>query len=345
MACLDDAPPVLALRGDPAALDPPGLAIVGSRRATRLGLGHAREYSDAFARRGVAIVSGLAYGIDAAAHEAALDAGGLTLAVVATGPDRVYPARHAHLAARIADAGGAVLSEHPIGFVPRPYHFPHRNRLIAALSLGTLIVEAADPSGTLGTAAHANAQSRAVMALPGLPGDPASAGCHRLVREGAATLVAGPEDVAATLGAHVRMLLDADAREAELRRRLAARASARSVAAQAVHATCVAGLRESLRAAPPAPGDPAADGLGSGLAGADGSASGEGGPAEDARRVHAALDGDGPDIGALALRTGLDVARTAAALARLEAAGRVARDGAGGYVRRRPTGGRAHPGG
>ena len=332
VACLDDAPAALALAGDPASLHAPGLAIVGSRRATRRGLEHAREYADTFARHGVSIVSGLAYGIDAAAHEAALAAGGLTIAVVATGPDRVYPARHANLAARIADGGGAVIAEHPCGFELRPYHFPHRNRLITALSLGTLVVQAAERSGTLVTAVHANAQSRAVMAIPGPPGDPMSAGCHRLVRAGGATLVTGPADVAASLAHHVRMLLDEDAREAAIRRLLARRASARAVAASAVHAVRVRALDAALRARPADLDAPE---------GASGAAPAPGVAGADAARVHGALDEDGLDAGALAARTGLGVGAVAAALSRLELAGAVGRDGRGGYVRCKPCGGRA----
>ena len=328
VACLDDAPPALALVGDPAALVAPGLAVVGSRRATRLGLELAREYAATFARRGVSIVSGLAHGIDAAAHEAALDVGGLTLAVVATGPDRTYPARHASLAARIAGAGGAWIAEHPCGLELRPYHFPHRNRLITALSLGTLVVQAADPSGTLGTAAHANAQSRAVMALPGPPGDPAFAGCHRLVREGAATLVAAPADVAATLRHHMTMLLDEDAREREVRRRVGRAPSARARAASAPHAPSLARLDEGLRA-PGADAAPGAEPAPSAALGAAG---------EGARRVHAALGPEALDAGELAARTGLGIGPTAAALAHLEVLGLVARDGARGYVRCRAPG-------
>ena len=326
VACLEDAPPALALRGDPGSLHAPGLAIVGSRRATRRGLAHARLYADAFARQGMSIVSGLAQGVDAAAHEAAMDAGGLTLAVVATGPDRVYPARHARLAERIAERG-AVIAEHPCGFELRPYHFPHRNRLITALSLGTLVAEAADPSGTLGTAAHANAQSRAVMAVPGLPGDPASAGCHRLVREGAATLVASPDDVAHVLRHHLRLLLDDDAREAEIRARLAHRASAREIAASAVHAARIARL-DGGAGAPGSTGGDANGGVGAGARLVDAS--------PEALRVHAALDGIGRDAGALAVRTGLGVGSVAAALAQLEVRGAAARDGTGGYVRCKP---------
>src|SRR5690606_7248867 len=151
---------------------------------------------EAFAAAGWVVTSGLAEGVDAAAHEGAL-AFGRTLAVVGTGLDRAYPARHAGLMAEVA-AAGAVLSEHPPGTPARASHFPSRNRIIAGLSLGTLVVEAALRSGALITARLAAEAGRDVFALPGSPDNPLARGCHRLIREGA-SLVESPEDVVAAL--------------------------------------------------------------------------------------------------------------------------------------------------
>ncbi len=335
VACLEDAPPVLALRGDPACLAAPGLAMVGSRRATVRGLQLADEFAAALAPSGIAIVSGLAYGIDAAAHEAALRVGGLTLAVVATGPDRVYPARHAGLARRIAERG-AVLTENPCGFELMPYHFPHRNRLISALSLGTLVVEAGDPSGSLSTATHAHVQGRAIMAIPGAPGRAASAGCHRVIRDGG-TLVTCPADVAGALHAHIERQLEHERDDAAIER---ARASRRAAALErrrragpvGAHAALVEGLDKHLT--PNANEPPATPPHWSGLAGPERPSGFDDGG--DAHRVHAAMDEDGLSVDALAHRTGLPMARLSVALARLEIHALVRRDGAGGYVPCKP---------
>lgn len=195
------ASPPLALfvDGDPALLWHPGVAVVGSRSPTAGGRDNARDFARALARSGLAVVSGLAAGIDAAAHEAALAVeGGLTVAVVGTGPDVVYPPSHASLHQRIA-ARGAVVSEHPPGTPARPAHFPSRNRLLAGLSLGTLVVEAAERSGALITARQASECGREVFAVPGSIHNPLARGCHRLIREGAG-LVEGAQEVVAALG-------------------------------------------------------------------------------------------------------------------------------------------------
>src|SRR5690606_33327457 len=172
------------------------VAVVGSRRPSAGGRARARRFAEAFAAAGWVVTSGLAEGVDAAAHEGAL-AFGRTLAVVGTGLDRAYPARHAGLMAEVA-AAGAVLSEHPPGTPARASHFPSRNRIIAGLSLGTLVVEAALRSGALITARLAAEAGRDVFALPGSPDNPLARGCHRLIREGA-SLVESPEDVVAAL--------------------------------------------------------------------------------------------------------------------------------------------------
>lgn len=181
-----DPPPLLHVAGEPAALTAPkALAIVGSRHPTPQGQANARAFAQALAARGVVIVSGLAAGIDGAAHEGALSAGGVTVAVVGTGLDRVYPARHRPLAERITAQGGALLSEYPLGTPPLAAHFPRRNRIIAGLTQGTLVVEAALGSGSLITAEQAVQMGREVFAIPGSIHAPQARGCHALIRQGA----------------------------------------------------------------------------------------------------------------------------------------------------------------
>lgn len=192
-------PLALFVDGEPALLAHPGVAIVGSRHPTAGGRDHAGQFAAALARAGLAVVSGLAAGIDAAAHSAALaQPQGLTVAVLGTGPDRPYPARHAALQARIA-AAGAVVSEYPPGTAARAGQFPARNRIVAALTLGTLVVEAAHRSGALITARLAGEAGREVFAIPGSIHNPLARGCHRLIRDGA-LLVESAEDVLAVLG-------------------------------------------------------------------------------------------------------------------------------------------------
>lgn len=202
-----DYPPLLREIGSPPAalfvsgevdlLWHPQLAVVGSRNPTAAGLEHAAAFSRALSRRGLAITSGLAAGIDASAHRAALDAGGTTVAVVATGPDRCYPRANAALSGRI-EAEGALVSEHLPGTTARPQHFPSRNRIVAGLSLGTLVVEAAERSGALISARLAGDAGREVFAIPGSIRNPMARGCHRLIRQGAA-LVEHPDEVVEAL--------------------------------------------------------------------------------------------------------------------------------------------------
>jgi DNA processing protein len=193
-----DPPVVLFVRGDPDALGWPQLGIVGSRNASQAGLEIAREFAADLGRAGFCITSGLARGVDSAAHTAALDTGAKTVAVCGTGPDIVYPKRNRRLAERIA-AGGAVITEFPPGIRPRPAHFPRRNRLISGLSLGVLVVEAGVHSGALITARLAANQGREVFAVPGSVRNPLARGCHRLLRDGA-TLVERPADVVNEIG-------------------------------------------------------------------------------------------------------------------------------------------------
>ncbi|WP_231627310.1 DNA-processing protein DprA [Thiohalorhabdus denitrificans] len=193
-----DPPPLLYVEGRPEALEErPALAVVGSRNASRAGQQDARDFARDLAASGFCIVSGLARGIDAAAHRGALDGGGCTVAVQGCGPDRVYPAEHTALAAEVA-ARGALVSEFPVGTPPRRSHFPQRNRIVSGLSLGVLVVEAGERSGALTTARWAGRQGREVLAIPGSIHSPLSRGPHALIREGA-KLVETLADVAEEL--------------------------------------------------------------------------------------------------------------------------------------------------
>ncbi|MCU0888276.1 MAG: DNA-processing protein DprA [Rubritepida sp.] len=193
LALIEDAPLLLAAQGDLAALAPRGVAIVGARNASALGRRFAEDLADALAVRDVVVVSGLARGIDAAAHEGALRSG-RTIAAIAGGLDRPYPRENAKLQARIAAEGGLVLSEAPLGTAPLARHFPRRNRIVAGLSLGVVVVEAALQSGTLITARLAAEAGRELFAVPGHPLDPRARGANDLIRRGA-RLVESAEDV------------------------------------------------------------------------------------------------------------------------------------------------------
>ncbi|WP_338862405.1 DNA-processing protein DprA [Mycetohabitans rhizoxinica] len=191
---LYDPPPLLYVHGAIGALHRPALAIVGSRNPTPQGNDNARLFAQALAAQGVCIVSGLALGIDGAAHRGALDSGSVTVAITGSGADVIYPQRHADLAAEIVERGGAILTEWPLGAAPLRQHFPQRNRLIAAMVRGVLVVEAAPYSGSLITARLANDIGRDVFAIPGSIHSPMSRGCHRLIKDGA-KLVETPHDV------------------------------------------------------------------------------------------------------------------------------------------------------
>ena len=182
---IDDPPPLLYLRGDPALLAYPQLAVVGSRKATAAGLAVARDFSRQLSLAGLVPSSGLALGIDAAAHEGALQGLGLTVAVLGTGIDQTYPARHRALAEQIVEQGGTLVSELPLGSTARAAHFPRRNRIISGLSRAVLVVEAAIKSGSLITARLAAEQGRDVFAIPGSIHNPQSQGGHHLIRQGA----------------------------------------------------------------------------------------------------------------------------------------------------------------
>ncbi|MCL2873045.1 MAG: DNA-processing protein DprA [Betaproteobacteria bacterium] len=190
---LNDAPPIFFFVGQRELLSRPALAIVGSRNATPQGLDNARAFAAALSQAGVTIISGMALGIDAAAHEGGLTGVGSSLAVIGTGPDRVYPARNHALAHQLAAKGG-ILSEFLPGTPPIPANFPRRNRIISGLAQGVLIVEASLSSGSLITARLAGEQGREVFAVPGSIHSPFSKGCHKLIREGA-KLVETAQDI------------------------------------------------------------------------------------------------------------------------------------------------------
>ena len=195
---ISQPPAALFVAGDPAVLLAPQIAIVGARSATTQGLANARDFARTLSRAGLVVTSGMADGMDGAAHAAAIEAGGQTVAVIGTGPDLVYPRKHHDLAARIVGQG-AIVSEFSPGTEARPDHFPRRNRLIAGLSLGTLVVEAGLQSGSLITARLAAEAGREVFALPGSIHNPLAKGCHRLIRDGA-RLVETAAEVIEALG-------------------------------------------------------------------------------------------------------------------------------------------------
>ena len=206
---LPDAPLVLYAVGDLKALDGPCIGIVGSRKASHHGTRNAFEFARRLAESGLAITSGLAIGIDAAAHRGALKATGITIAVAATDAARVYPRQHQALNQEVIDSGGLILHEFPLGTPVRPWCFPQRNRIISGLSHGVLVIEAALPSGTLTTARHALEQGREVMAIPGSITHREARGCHALIKDGAA-LVENPDDVLQCLSVDLRKSLAID---------------------------------------------------------------------------------------------------------------------------------------
>jgi DNA processing protein len=210
-ASLPDAPPVVYLRGAITSRDALAIAIVGARHATQYGVGQAGRFARDLARCGVTVISGLARGIDAAAHRGALEVEGRTIAILGGGMGKLYPPEHASLADAIAQYG-AVLSEYPPLVEPKGPMFPQRNRLISGMSLGVLVVEAADRSGSLITAKHAAEQGREVYALPGPITSRVSRGCHQLIRDGA-QLVTDAAQILESLGPTVASIPTEDGRE------------------------------------------------------------------------------------------------------------------------------------
>ncbi|MBS0308508.1 MAG: DNA-protecting protein DprA [Proteobacteria bacterium] len=193
---IPDPPPILYVKGRIALLESPALAVVGSRNATAQGIANAEQFSAALSEAGLTIVSGLALGIDTAAHQGALRAGGMagsTIAVIGTGADIVYPARNRALAHHIAE-DGCIVSEYPLGMPAIAANFPRRNRIISGLARGVLVIEAAAQSGSLITARLAAEQGRDVFAIPGSIHSPLAKGCHQLIKQGA-KLVESAQDV------------------------------------------------------------------------------------------------------------------------------------------------------
>ena len=190
---LHDPPPCIYVSGDLSLLNKPMIAIVGSRHASTQGLKNSHFFAKSLSRAGIVVISGLARGVDGAAHQGSLDSGSKTLAVCGTGLDLTYPKEHSCLAKAIAQQG-LMVSELAPGIGPKAHHFPKRNRIIAALALGVLVIEARENSGSLITARMAAELGREVFALPGPIDNPLYSGCHRLIQQGA-KLIRNPKDV------------------------------------------------------------------------------------------------------------------------------------------------------
>jgi DNA processing protein len=291
LRALEDPPAVLYLRGDVELLSRPQIAVVGARRASRRGLADVAWLVPELVAAGLVVTSGLALGIDGAAHRAALAAGGGTLAVLGSGLDRIHPARHRSLAATIAREG-LIASEFPLGVPPLPQHFPRRNRIISGLALGVVVIEAGARSGSMITARLAGAQGREVFALPGTARDPNAAGCHRLIREGA-VLVRNGDDVLSELGL------------------------------PPAHDSAVGGE-------PSGTGTSGTGTSATGTSATGTSATGTSGTSRNAPepgRILAAIDPGGTVADLVALRTGLDARTLGIHLTELELEGRIARQG------------------
>ena len=213
---LKDAPPLLYIKGNESLLNEPQVAVVGSRQPTPGGRTNAKKFSHDITKSGLIVNSGMASGIDAVAHDAALISGGTTVAVIATGPDKIYPAKNKPLAERIAEHG-VLVSEFPVGTEPTRTNFPRRNRLISALSLGVVIIEATLRSGALITARLAAEQGKDVFAVPGSIQNPKAQGCHRLIQQGA-KLVEKAEDILLELQPQLKPYIQNGKDEAESRK-------------------------------------------------------------------------------------------------------------------------------
>lgn len=190
-----DPPVLLWIKGDPLVLSTEGIAVVGTRRATSYGLEKAKEFSKELAQQGLGVVSGLAYGVDKAAHQATLKAGGKTVAVLGSGIDNIYPAKHAGLAKEMVESGGGVISEFPPGTNPDAGNFPVRNRVVSGLTLGTLVIESGLKGGSMITARSALDQNREVFAIPHSLNNRNGEGCNAIIKRGWGKLVQGIEDI------------------------------------------------------------------------------------------------------------------------------------------------------
>lgn len=308
---IHDPPPVLWVRGQTAWTNAPAVAIVGSRSGSVHGLEVARRLARDLAAAGVVVVSGLARGVDSAAHRGALDAGGVTVAVLGSGVDVIYPPEHRGLSEEIC-VKGAVVSELPPGSPPLASHFPRRNRLISGLALGVIVVEASERSGSLITARLALEQGREVMAVPGNVLSARNRGAHALLKDGAC-LVESAEDVLSALGLPGAAGLPGGGRWAEGSRgcvpsRCSKRAPASLVDAPGAEVGEQAAATTPCRDGSTVPAPP--------------------------RVVLAVMDeGETYDIDELAARSGLDSRTVLVALGELETAGAVYRDAAGLFVR------------
>ena len=219
LAEIPDPPVALFAAGDPMKLSLPQVAIVGSRNGTPGGLENARQFARYLASNGFSVASGLALGVDTAAHEGALEAGGNTVAVLGGGPDHIYPRQNSDLAARLTRQG-TLISEFPPGRPPRPENFPRRNRIISGISAGTLVIEAGVRSGALVTARCAAEQGREVFAVPGSIHNPLARGCHKLIRDGA-RLTETAAELVAELGGLLSESVYGAASETDPRRSMA----------------------------------------------------------------------------------------------------------------------------
>lgn len=202
---IHDPPLLLWIKGNRSCLNSDGVAIVGTRKAGSYGKDVARHFATALSRQGLTIISGLAYGIDGAAHRATVEANGCTIAVLGSGIDRIYPARHKKLAADIIDTGGAVISEFPLGAAPDTGNFPVRNRIVSGMSLGTLVVASGIDGGSMITAKLALDQNREVFVVPHPIGTPNSVGCNSLIQRGLGKLVQSVEDILPEIEVHLRV--------------------------------------------------------------------------------------------------------------------------------------------
>lgn len=305
---MPDPPPLLYIKGRLDLLHTRALALVGSRSATPQGMEDAERFAQTFAAAGVTVVSGLAQGIDGAAHRGALEGVGSTVAVIGTGADLVYPAAHHALARQIA-MQGAILSEWPLGTPARAANFPQRNRLIAGLVSGVLIVEAAMRSGSLITARLANEMGRDIFALPGSIHAPLSRGCHRMIKQGA-KLVETPDEVLEDLGFAINTPVRASAR-----RERAATQAACSAAPDSAATARAQGEESTLTVAPARASDMT------------------GCRDPDAQRLLAALGYAPTPLEILATRTEMDYALLQTTLLQLELAGEVSALPGGRYTR------------
>ncbi|MEM6749320.1 MAG: DNA-processing protein DprA [Planctomycetota bacterium] len=322
LSLIPDPPPVLWVRGELREDDALALGVVGSRRCTHYGREQAARFAGDAARAGLCVVSGGAYGVDAAAHEAAMRHGGRTIAVLGSGLSNPYPKEHVDLFKQIAEGRGAVVSELPLGSPPAAEHFPRRNRLISGLSLGVLVVEAAARSGALITARVAvEDHGRSAMALPGRVDALSSAGCHKLIRTGGAALVTGIADVLDELG---------DAGQT-LKAGLEAAPEPERDVGEDTPRDAAEGDEPYLPSGPGGVAPSARDGS----SGAGGSSGGGGGldvrlaaATPTQRKLLEALDGTSRSFDELVAAAGLDPAQARTELTLLELSGAVRRDGA-----------------